>query len=221
MLGCVSRSQMAIDPEIYPSGSTQSRTRALCSRRPTTHLRVARALAALRLPLFFRELPLLTRLPLAQPLLSTADPAGNSNLSSPLGVTVADSQPCSGMRGVSKDRVRLAPGSIPAHADSCGDYINIGMASKALRVRHSYATWADCTPCRSEHVTGRRRPFSRPCHAASCRCLCMCYADHEPLTALRCNGNSKEQISSSWFWRGLHFSSVNGALSIRPSCVVV
>ena len=145
---------------------------------------------------FFRELPLLTRLPLAQPLLSTADPAGNSNLSSPLGVTVADSQPCSGMRGVSKDRVRLAPGSIPAHADSCGDYINIGMASKALRVRHSYATSADCTPCRSEHVTGRRRPFSRPCHAASCRCLCMCFAGHEPLTALRCCGSSKEQISS-------------------------
>ena len=65
------------------------------------------------------------------------------------------------MQGVSKDRVRLAPGSIPAHADSCGDYINIGMASKALRVRHSYATSADCTPCRSEHVTGRgHRPYA-------------------------------------------------------------
>ena len=61
------------------------------------------------------------------------------------------------MRGVSKDRVRLTPGSIPAHADTCGDYINIGMASKALQVRHSYATSADCTPCRSEHVTDRGR----------------------------------------------------------------
>ena len=48
-----------------------------------------RALAASRLPLFFRELPLLTRPQLAQPLLSTADSAGNSVLSSPLGVTVA------------------------------------------------------------------------------------------------------------------------------------
>ena len=60
------------------------------------------------------------------------------------------------MQGVSKDRVRLAPGSIPARADPCGDF-NIGMASKALQVRHSYATSADCTPCRSEHVTDQGR----------------------------------------------------------------
>ena len=92
------------------------------------------ALAASRLPLFFRELPLLTRLPLAQPLLSTADPAGNSVLSSPLGVTVADSQPCSGMRGVSNYRVRLAPGSIPALADPCENYINIGMPNNTVQV---------------------------------------------------------------------------------------
>ena len=82
----------ALRTEDTPLEKYASRTLALGSRQPTTHLRVARALAALRLPLFFRELPLLTRLPLAQPLLSTADPAGNSNLSSPLGVTVADSQ---------------------------------------------------------------------------------------------------------------------------------
>ena len=30
--------------------------------------------------------------------------------------------------------------AIPARADPCGDYFNIGMASKALQVRHSYAT---------------------------------------------------------------------------------
>ena len=60
--------------------------------------------------MFFRELLLLTRPQLAQPRLSTADPAGNSVLSSPLGVTVADLQPCSGMRGVSNYRARLAPG---------------------------------------------------------------------------------------------------------------
>ena len=37
------------------------------------------------------------------------------------------------MQGVSKDRVRLAPGSIPAHADPYGDYINIGMAHTLFR----------------------------------------------------------------------------------------
>ena len=159
----------------------------------------------------------MTRLPLAQPLLSTADPAGNSNLSSPLGVTVADSQPCSGMRGVSKDRVRLAPGSIPARADPCGDF-NIGMASKALRVRHSYATSADCTPCRSEHVTGRRRPFSRPCHAASCRCLCMCYAGHEPLTALAKQEQLKRADLESVVLAGSSLSSVSTFVHRVFSC---
>ena len=176
-------------------------------RQPTadhTPSRRCALLAALRLPLFFRELPLLTRLPLAQPLLSTADPAGNSNLSSPLGVTVADSQPCCGMRGVSKDRVRLAPGSIPARADPCGDF-NIGMASKALQVRHSYATSADCTPCRSEHVTGRGR-LSRdpvmllPVVAFACAMQVTSHSLH-----WRSRSSSKEQISSPWFWRGLHF----------------
>ena len=89
---------------------------------------------------FFRELPLLTRPHLAQPLLSSADPVGNGVFLSPLGVTVAALQPCSGMRDVSKYRVRLAPGSIPAHADPCDDYINVGMASRALQVCITYAT---------------------------------------------------------------------------------
>ena len=51
---------------------------------------------------FFRELPLLTRPHLAQPLPSSAVSAGNSLFLSLLGVTVATSQPCSGMQGVSK-----------------------------------------------------------------------------------------------------------------------
>ena len=51
---------------------------------------------------FFRELPLLTRPHLAQPLPSSAVSAGNSLFLSPLGVTVAASQPCSGMQDVSK-----------------------------------------------------------------------------------------------------------------------
>ena len=110
-------------------------------RRPTTHLRVAAHCSLFRASLsFFRELPLLTRPHLAQPLLSSADPVGNGVFLSPLGVTVAALQPCSGMRDVSKYRVRLAPGSIPAHADPCDDYINVGMASRALQVCITYAT---------------------------------------------------------------------------------
>ena len=97
---------------------------------------------------FFRELPLLTRPHLAQPLLSSADPVGNGVFLSPLGVTVAALQPCSGMRDVSKYRVRLAPGSIPAHADPCEDYINIGMANNAVKVRLAYTTAAYSTPSR-------------------------------------------------------------------------
>ena len=101
--------------------------------------RCARSPAA-RFHFLLRELLLLTRPNLAQPLLSTADPAGNGVFLSPLGVTVAVPQPCSSMRDVSKYRVRLAPGSIPAHADPCDDYINVGMASRALQVCITYAT---------------------------------------------------------------------------------
>ena len=214
---CLGRRPIPTGAEIARTSLREVSKVALWPSAADHLLRVARALAASRLPLFFRELlPLLTRPQLAQPLLSTADPAGNSVLSSPLGVTVADSQPCSCMRGVSKDRERLAPGSIPARADPCGDYINIGMASKALQVRHSTPRRPIAPPAVQSmslaEATGLT-PFSRPCHAASCRCLCMCFAGHEPLTALRCCGSSKEQISSSWFWQGLHFSSVNGALS--------
>ena len=131
----------ALRTEDTPLEKYASRTLALGSRQPTTHLRVAaRFLQPCGFHCSFASSALDARLPLAQPLLSTADPAGNSNLSSPLGVTVADSQPCSGMRGVSNYRVRLAPGSIPAHADPCDDYINVGMASRALQVCITYAT---------------------------------------------------------------------------------
>ena len=194
----------ALRTEDTPLEKYASRTRALL--QPTadhTPSRRSRS-CSLAASIVLSRAPLLTRLPLAQPLLSTADPAGNSNLSSPLGVTVADSQPCSGMRGVSKDRVRLAPGSIPARADPCGDF-NIGMASKALQVRHSYATSADCTPCRSEHVTDRGR-LSRdpvmllPVVAFACAMQVTSHSLH-----WRSRSSSKEQISSPWFWRGLHF----------------
>ena len=50
--------------------------------------------------------------------------------------------------------MRLAPGSIPAHADSCEDYNNIGMPNNAVQVRLAYITAADSTPsslCRPRH----------------------------------------------------------------------
>ena len=127
------------------------------------------------------------------------------------------------MRGVSKDRVRLAPGSIPAHADPCGDYINIGMASKALQVCHSYATSADCTPCRSEHVTGRgHRPYAF-LETLSCCFLSLplhVLRGHEPLTALAKQEQLKRADLESVVLAGSSLSSVNGAL-FRQSCVSV
>ena len=118
---------------------------AAASRRHTfASLRSCSSLAAFIHA--FAELPLLTWPHLAQPLLRTADPAGDSLFSSPLGSTVVASQLRSGMRGVSKNRERLAPGSIPAHADPCGDYRQQRHGKYTPQVRHSYATTADCTP---------------------------------------------------------------------------
>ena len=79
-----------------PSGSIESRTRALCNRGRRTHLRVA-ALPPCSLAcfhFFFRELPLLSRPRPAQPLLLTADSAGSSVFLSPIGVTIAAARPC-------------------------------------------------------------------------------------------------------------------------------
>ena len=105
-------------------------------------------------PSFFRELPLLTRPHLAQPLPASADPAGSKLFWSPLGVTVAASLLAAACETSAKGRVRLAPGSIPAHADPCEDYINIGMANNAVKVRLTYTTAAYSTPsriCRARH----------------------------------------------------------------------
>ena len=114
----------------------------------------------------FAELPLLTWPHLALPLLHTAGQAGDSLFLSPLGSTVAASQLRSGMRGVSKNRERLAPGSIPAHADPSGDYINIGMA-------HTLFTCVMPTP---------RRLTARP---AACRA---CHSDRSPVLSLTLSG---------------------------------
>ena len=123
----------------------------------------------------FAELPLLTWPHLAQPLLRTADPAGDSLFSSPLGSTVVASQLRSGMRGISKNRERLAPGSIPAHADPC-DYINTGMANTLFRCvmttpRRLTTRGVACRACHSD-----RSPvfFLSPCRPGSCHCLRTC-----------------------------------------------
>ena len=67
---------------------------------------------------FFRELPLLTRPHLTQPLLLTFETAGKSAFSSPYDVSVAAAR-----QDICTIRVaiilRLVPGSIPAHADRC------------------------------------------------------------------------------------------------------
>ena len=81
MLGCVSRSQRRRDPEINPQATPQSRARPLCSQEPTTHLRVAAHCSLFRASLsFFRELPLLTRPHLAQPLPASAVSAAKQPL---------------------------------------------------------------------------------------------------------------------------------------------
>jgi len=75
---------------------------------------------------FFRELPLLSRPRPAQPLLLTADAAGSSVFSSPIGVTIAAARPhaCSLNASAQRTRVRLVPGSMPAHADPSGDNVS-------------------------------------------------------------------------------------------------
>ena len=82
--------------------------------------------------------------------------------------------------------VRLAPGSIPAHADSCEDYVNIGMANKAIQVQHAQIIAADSIALPTafaEHTTNRSE-FSLSTLAtvydvASCAALQA--RDHRPL----------------------------------------
>ena len=73
---------------------------------------------------FFRELPLLTRPHLTQPLLLTFETAGKSAFSSPYDVSVAAARQdiCTISRQLNNRVaviIRLVPGSIPAHADRC------------------------------------------------------------------------------------------------------
>ena len=73
---------------------------------------------------FFRELPLLTRPHLTQPLLLTFETAGKSAFSSPYDVSVAAARQdiCTISRQLNNSVaiiLRLVPGSIPALADRC------------------------------------------------------------------------------------------------------
>ena len=139
--------------------------------------RCARSPAA-RFHFLLRELLLLTRPNLAQPLLSTADPAGNGVFLSPLGVTVAVPQPCSSMRDVSKYRVRLAPGSIPAHADPVTTTSTAAWQTKLFRC--AFPTPPRLAACllhlQSKPLTDRLFSFVWGCAAASCHCLGRCCA---------------------------------------------
>ena len=147
MLGAAPHPQWDREREDNPSGSRQFAIAGpLQPRADDTPSRRLRSCSLAAFIHAFAELPLLTWPHLALPLLHTADPAGDSLFLSPLGSTVAASQLRSGMRGVSKNRERLAPGSIPAHADPCGDYRQQRHGNCTLQVRHAYATMADCTP---------------------------------------------------------------------------
>ena len=78
------------------------------------------------LPFLLSRAAFLTRPRPAQPLLLTADSAGSSVFLSPIGVTIAAARPCMFIECVSAKNacVRLVPGSMPAHADPCGDNVS-------------------------------------------------------------------------------------------------
>ena len=81
------------------------------------------------LPFVLSRAALLTRPRPAQPLLLTADSAGSSVFLSPIGVTIAAARPCMLIECVSaknrRVRLVLVPGLMPAHADPCGDTVNL------------------------------------------------------------------------------------------------
>ena len=111
-----------------------------------------------------------------------------------------------------EDGERLAPGSIPANADSCEDYINIGIAHKAIQVQHAQIIAADSTPYRifAEHTTNRSEfSLSRLCMmllpVLPCRHVITghCFESSRSAGAAQKGGYRVRD-----FWRGLHFSYV-------------
>ena len=126
------------DREDIPSRSSQSRTRALCSRRPTTHLRVAARPCS---PCF--HLFILSRAAVHDAGSSGGAAASQccSSLNQHLFVAARRHRRClAAMQQHARRQLkcednsrRLVPGSIPAHADPCGDVVNIGMGTKLFR----------------------------------------------------------------------------------------
>ena len=147
--------------EKYPFGSPQSRTRLLCSRRPTTHLRVAARPCS---PCF--HLFILSRAAVHDAGSSGGAAASQccSSLIQHLFVAARRYRRCLAAmqqhaRSQLKTIQRLVPGSIPAHADPCGHVVNIGMGTKLFR----------CATSAPLRLTGRPAVFAERA------------TDHQPL----------------------------------------
>ena len=124
MLGAAPHPQWRRDLEVDTPGSPQSRTRALCSRRPTTHLRVAARPCS---PCF--HLFILSRAAVHDAGSSGGAAASQccSSLNQHLFVAARRHRRClAAMQQHARRQLkcednsrRLVPGSIPAHADRC------------------------------------------------------------------------------------------------------
>ena len=118
---------------MHISRSPQNRTRLLCSRRPTPHLRVAARPCS---PCF--HLFILSRAAVHDAGSSGGAAASQccSSLNQHLFVAARRHRRCfAAVQQHARRQLkrRLVPGSIPAHADPCGDVINIGMGTKLFR----------------------------------------------------------------------------------------
>jgi len=135
-----------------PSRSPQSRTQPKADAHTFASLR---SLQPRVLPFVLSRAALLTRPRPAQPLLLTADSAGSSVFLSPIGVTIAAARPCLFIECVSaRTRVRLVPGSMPAHADPCGDNVSFtGREELILRCATSADLPLTAYSAYSEHIT--------------------------------------------------------------------
>ena len=192
MHGAAPHFQKRREAQINPSGSIESRTRALCSRRPTTHLRVDCARPAAMPAAHASIYSLLSRARGLDAASSGAAAANQCSWKQRLFVAARRHRRCleavkqHARRQLKTVSVRLAPGSITAHADSCEDYVNIGMANKAIQVQHAQIIAADSIALPTafaEHTTNRSE-FSLSTLAtvydvASCAALQA--RDHRPL----------------------------------------
>ena len=153
---------MRRDPEIYPSRSPQSRTRLLCSRRPTTHLRVAARPCSPCFHLFIH--------PFSRAAPHDAGSSGGaaasqccSSLKQHLFVAARRHRRCFAAarrhRATSCEASALncARFAIPVHVDPCGDDINIGMGTKPFMCAISAPLRLTGRPAAfAEHATNHR-----------------------------------------------------------------